>query len=138
MKPGDLKHEELTHAILGAFFDVYNTLGFGFLEGLYVSALEGELCGRGYQVGREVHVPIMYKGTVLGRQRLDMLVEGKIVVEAKSTEQLSRHATRQLYSYLRASRLEVGLLLHFGPSPRFYRVFCANPTAHSLSNAVSG
>jgi GxxExxY protein len=126
MRPQTLKHEQLTHTIVGAFFEVYNTLGFGFLEGLYVAALERELRDLGHAVGREVYVPILYKGERLGRQRLDMVVDGRVVVEAKSTEQLSRHATRQLYAYLRATNLEVGLLLHFGPSPRFFRVFSAN------------
>ncbi|MDE3052873.1 MAG: GxxExxY protein, partial [Gemmatimonadota bacterium] len=101
-------------------------LGDGFLEGLYLEALERELVARGHRVGREVHVPVFYHGAELGRQRLDMVVDEKVVVEAKATEALHPIATRQLFAYLRAIRLEVGLLLHFGPRPRFRRVVCLN------------
>ncbi|MGH7669662.1 MAG: GxxExxY protein [Gemmatimonadaceae bacterium] len=126
MEPGGLIEEKLTGAILGAFYEVYNTLGYGFLENLYLTALECELRERGYQVGREVHVPVSYKHLEIGRQRLDMVVDGRVIIEAKSTEILHPKATRQLFSYLRATNLEVGLLLHFGPSPRFHRVVCLN------------
>ena len=97
-------------------------LGFGFLEQIYVEALVRELRARGHQVGREVPVPVMYKGEVLGVQRLDLLVDDVVVVETKATHELHASATRQLYNYLRGTRLTVGLLLHFGPEPRFYRV----------------
>ncbi|MDE3128655.1 MAG: GxxExxY protein [Gemmatimonadota bacterium] len=122
----DLKEAETTNAVIGAFYDVYNALGYGFLEGLYLEALERELVARGHRVGREVHVPVFYHGAELGRQRLDMVVDEKVVVEAKATEALHPIATRQLFAYLRAIRLEVGLLLHFGPRPRFRRVVCLN------------
>ncbi|HVA58166.1 MAG: GxxExxY protein [Gemmatimonadaceae bacterium] len=122
MAPGDLLHEELTHSVIGAFFEVYNSLGFGFLEHLYVMAMERELRARGHRVSREVYVPVSYKGELLGRQRLDMIVDDALVVETKSTYELHRAATRQVYNYLRATLLDVGLLLHFGPTPRFFRV----------------
>jgi GxxExxY protein len=112
----------LTRAVIGAFFDVYNALGFGFLEHVYVMALERELRARGHDVARELAVRIMYKGEALGTQRLDMIVDGRVVVETKSTHVLHRSAPRQLYNYLRATNLEVGLLLHFGPAPKFYRL----------------
>jgi GxxExxY protein len=117
-----LMQEDLTGSVIGAFFEVYNALGFGFLEHLYVMALERELLARGHQVSREIGVRVMYKGEALGMQRLDMIVDGTLVVETKSTYLLHKAATRQLYNYLRASRLDVGLLLHFGPEAHFYRV----------------
>jgi GxxExxY protein len=123
---GNLVEAELTHDIIGAFYAVYNTLGFGFLEALYMAALERELLTRGHRVGREVYVPVSYRGVEIGRQRLDMVVNDRVVVEAKSTEVLHRGATRQIHSYLRATRLEVGLLLHFGPTPKAYRFYCSN------------
>ncbi len=126
MAQAGLIHERLTHSVIGGFFEVYNTLGFGFLEHLYVMALERELLARGHRIGREVWVPVLYKGAELGRQRLDMIVDETLVIETKSTHDLPRAATRQLYNYLRATRLEVGLLLHVGPDPRFYRVLCRN------------
>jgi len=122
----ELVEERLTHSVIGAFFEVYNTLGFGFLEHLYVRALERELVARGHAVGREVGISVRYKGEELGTQRLDMIVDGRLVVETKSTYELHKAAPRQVYNYLRATQLEVGLLLHFGPQPRFYRLLCRN------------
>jgi|SRR5687768_9934138 GxxExxY protein len=117
-------HEELTRSVIGAFYDAYNTLGFGFLEHVYVLALERELRARGHRVGREVGVTITYKGDELAMQRLDMVVDEVLVVETKSTYELHPIASRQLFNYLRASGLHVGLLLHFGPKPKIHRVVC--------------
>ena len=121
MARGELIHERLTHSVIGAFFDVYNTLGFGFLEQIYVAALAIELRQRGHVVDLGVSVGVSYKGTDIGWQRLDMVVDGILVVEVKSTTDLHASAQRQLLNYLCATRLEVGLLLHFGPKARFYR-----------------
>jgi GxxExxY protein len=126
MARAELIHQRLTCSIIGAFYEVYNTLGYGFLEHLYVLALERELLARGHGVGREVWVPVRYKGEELGKQRLDLLVDDLVVVEAKSSHALPVAASRQLYNYLRATNLEVGLLLHFGPDPHFYRVISRN------------
>lgn len=123
----ELVHERLTHSVIGAFFEVAATLGFGFLEHVYAASLERELHDRGHGVGREVSVPILYKGEEVTRQRLDMIVDGKLIVEIKSTRILHEGSVRQVANYLRATNLEVGLLLHFGPRPRFYRVICTNP-----------
>ena len=126
MGRGNLIEERLTHSVIGAFYDVYNTLGFGLREHLYVKALEQELAARGHRVGREVLVRVMYKGHELGTQRLDIVVDETLVIESKATYELHPAATRQLFNYLRATRLEVGLLLHFGPKPKFHRVICRN------------
>jgi GxxExxY protein len=117
-----LIEEELTGSVIGAFFDVYNTLGFGFLEHVYKAALERELLERGHTVACEVAVQVMYNGIELTSQRLDMIVDGKLVVEVKSTMELHHVAKRQLHNYLRATSLEIGLLLHFGPKPAFHRL----------------
>jgi GxxExxY protein len=126
MAPRELLEQQLTHSIIGAFFDAYNALGFGFLESVYIMALERELTGRGHQVGREVWVPVFYKGQPLCKQRCDMIVDEKVIVETKSTFELPDSASRQVYNYLRATNLEVGLLFHFGPKPRFFRVIYRN------------
>ena len=118
--------EALTRSVIGAFFEVYNTLGFGFLEHIYVMALERELLGRGHRVGRQVGVSVIYKGQELAVQRLDMLLDTKLIVEVKSTFELHPAAARQVQNYLRATRLEVGLLLHFGPKAKFYRMISPN------------
>lgn len=122
MARDELIHERLTHSVIGAFFEVYNTLDLGLLEQLYLAALKIELEERGHVVDREVKVPVRYKGVAIGWQRLDMLVDKTLVVEVKSTTELHPTARRQLVSYLSASRLEVGLLLHFGETPKSYRV----------------
>src|SRR5438105_4156700 len=95
--------EELTYAVIGAGFEVYNTLGFGFLEHVYIMGLERELLARGHRVGREVGVAVMYKGEELATQRLDMVVDDKLIVEVKGTTTLPPEASRQLFNYLRAT-----------------------------------
>ena len=122
MPRGELVHERLTHSVIGAFFEVYNTLGFGFLEQVYLDALAIELREHGHLVDREVRVRVNYKGTDIGWQRLDMIVDRTLVVEVKSTIELHGSARRQLLSYLRGTRLDVGVLLHFGPKASFYRL----------------
>ena len=124
--PGDLAERSLTHVIIGAFYDTYNHLGDGFLESVYASALEKELASRGLRVAREVRIEVTLKGEVVAWQRLDMGVEDKVVVEIKAGEFLPPRATRQLLNYPRATRLEVGLLLHFGPKPRHFREYSSN------------
>ena len=126
MRRKDLVEEALTRSVIGCFFDVYNTLKFGLLESLYSRALEWELMSQGHRVAREFGVRMSYKGTDLGVQRLDLVVDEKLVVEIKSTQDLHKAAVRQVYNYLRASNLELGLLLHFGPDPKFYRVYAPN------------
>jgi GxxExxY protein len=120
-----LLDEKLTHSVIGAFYEVYRQMGFGFAEYLYTAALERELLTRGHEVAREVFVMVRYKNEDLGKQRLDMVVDHRLVVEAKATHDLHRSARHQLYNYLRATRLKVGLLLHFGPRPLFYRIVCS-------------
>jgi GxxExxY protein len=132
--PGWLAEEGLTRAIIGAFFRVYNRLGFGFLEHVYAAALEKELLGLGFRVSREFWVRIYYDGVELCQQRLDFVVNEKVVLELKSTLELHKGAPRQVLNYLRATNLEVGLLLHFGPDPKFYRLYAANTSKDHQSN----
>jgi GxxExxY protein len=136
-RPG-LLEEELSRSVIGAFFEVYNHLGFGFLEHLYVMALERELLLREHHVAREVSVRVMYKGDELGVQRLDLIVDEKLIVETKASYELHKSATRQLYNYLRATNLELGLLLHFGPRPSFYRVISRNTLINPEHPSPSG
>ena len=89
---GGLIEEELTRSVIGAFYDVYNTLGYGFLEHVYPLALERELLARGHRVGREVSVNIIDKGIILTSQRLDFVVDEKLIVENKSTQNLPAFA----------------------------------------------
>ena len=121
-----LAEEALTRSIIGAFFEVYNKLGFGFLESVYVEALLRELRRRGHRVDREVLIKVWYKGELIARQRVDLVVDGKVIVEVTAGLALPITGSRQLYNYLRGTDLEVGLLLHFGPEPRYYREYAPN------------
>ncbi len=116
-----LLEEEITNVVIAAFFEVYNTVGYGFLENNYKLAMEHELRLRSRLVQREVPIDVTYKGVVTGTYRIDMVIDTKVIVEIKSTATLAPAAERQLQNYLCASKIDVGLLLHFGPKPKFYR-----------------
>ena len=135
MGPGNLIEERLIHSVIGAFYEVYNDLGFGFLERAYEIALERELKNRSHEVSREVSMIICYKGEPILRQRIDMVVDSRLIIEIKSSESLRSSSTRQVYNYLHATGLEVGLLLHFGPRPWFSRVFCRPSHKHEKHSA---
>ena len=117
----ELLEAERVHSIVGAFFTVYNYYGYGLSEAIYAEALEYELLDRGHEVLRELLVAVGYKGRHVGWQRVDMVVDSAVIVENKATEKLSPAARPQLISYLRATPFQVGVLLHFGPHPTFYR-----------------
>ena len=118
-----LPQHELTGSIIAAFFEVYNKLDYGLLEALYSAALTHELRARGHHVSREVIVQVLYKGSPIGIQRLDMVVDSIVIVEVQSTAVLHPHFRRPLISYLSATRISTGLLLHFGPNPKAFRLF---------------
>lgn len=126
MKHIGLISETLTGSAIGAFYAVYDELGSGFLEHIYVAALQCELCRRGHDVARETSVPVFFRGERIGLQRLDMVVDQQVVVEVKAAESALDYGSKQLFSYLRATRLEVGLLFSFGAKPIFKRVVCRN------------
>jgi GxxExxY protein len=115
-----------TRAVLDAFREVHRQLGFGYRELIYGLALERELRAKGHEVIREVAVMVYYRGEPLARQTLDMVIDGKVIVENKTGEVLHRDASVQLFSYLCSTTIEVGLPLHFGPEPAFQRVICEN------------
>ena len=119
-----------TRSIIGGFYETFNTLRSGFLESVYVAALEKELRARGHRVERDVAVQVFYKGDIIARQRIDMLVDGSVIVEIKAGDRLPFVAEQQLLNYLRATGLQVGLLFHFGPRPKFYRVFNRHGVTH--------
>jgi len=122
----NLIERDATGHVIGAFFEVYSALGFGFLEHVYSLALECELLKRGRLVGREVPIPVFYKGVELTSQRADMIVDERVVVEIKSTYVLPPPTQRQTLNYLQATNLQVALILHFGPKPKFYRLVHSN------------
>jgi GxxExxY protein len=131
----ELVHEDVTGSIIGAFYYVYNYLGFGFLESVYAAALTKVLRARGHLVEREVAVEVWFEDEVIARQRLDMLVDKKVVVELKAADRLTPAARLKLANYLVATGIEVGLVLHFGPKPTFLRVYMPNSRDHLTRSA---
>ena len=121
-----LVDRELTRAVIGAFYAVYSALGFGFLESAYVGAMELELRLAGLAVEREAPIAVLYRGQIVSRYRADLLVERRLILEIKATEVLNPLHRRQLMNYLRATDKELGLLLHFGPAPKFHRMLYTN------------
>ena len=113
--------KDLSYEIVGAFYTVYNALGYGFLESVYANALSLELQTRNLKVQREVPVEVFYEGQRVGLYRMDMLVGQRVLVEVKSCAAVGETENRQLFNYLRASRLPLALLLHFGPKPSYKR-----------------
>ena len=137
-----LLEEALTRKIIGAFFHVHTTLGHGFLESVYAKSLELELTARGLHVAREVGADVYYKGDVVGVFRADMLVESRVVLELKGSRRLDPSDVAQLLNYLRATDLELGLILHFGPRASFKRLIASNrfldgDPRHSVSSVSS-
>ncbi len=125
MEKGGL-HAELTSRVIRVFYDVYNELGYGFLEVVYRKAMEIALAEAGFRVGVEVGIPVKFRGHEVGRFRADLLVDDVILLELKTCEELTRQHQAQLTHYLRATSVEVGLLMNFGPAPRLKRVVMSN------------
>lgn len=117
----ELLHEELTDKILSAFFDVYNELGYGFLEKVYQNSLFLELKARGFHVEAQKQIKVYYKGQQVGEYYADIVVENLIILELKAVEYMVKEFEAQLINYLRGTDLEVGLLLNFGKKPEFIR-----------------
>jgi GxxExxY protein len=111
-----MQHEEITRAIIGCAYRVYNTLGFGFLESVYERSLLIELRKGGLRAEAQVPITVYYDGQSVGDFVVDVLVAEAVVVELKSVQQLATTHEVQLVNYLAATRLDVGLLLNFGPT----------------------
>ena len=121
-----LLHEDLTQEILKSFFDVYNKLGFGFLERVYENSLALLLRERGFLVQQQSPIIVYFQGVAVGDYFADLLVNNLVIVELKAAEALRQEHLAQLRNYLRATDMEVGLLLNFGQKPTFKRVFLTN------------
>lgn len=120
-------HKELTSEIINAFYTVYNSLGYGFLEKVYENALMHELGQRDYRVQQQKPIKVYYDGVIAGEYFADLLVEDKVIVEIKAAKAISEGHKAQLINYLKATDTEVGLILNFGPKPTFARrVFTKN------------
>lgn len=127
-----LRYGDVTKEIIGAAYAVHNTLGFGFLEKVYENAMVVELGERGVNVEQQAPVTVYYHDTIVGEYTCDLLVEGKVLVELKSVKNLAEIHHAQIVHYLRALRLELGLLINFGPAIEIKRKILDIPP-HPLS-----
>lgn len=122
----DLKHKELTDGILKTFYEVYNELGYGFLEKVYQNSMYIELKNKGYKVEAQNKIKVYYKGTEVGEYYADLMVENLVILELKAVDYIVKDFENQILNYLRSTDCEVGLLLNFGKKPEFRRKIFEN------------
>jgi GxxExxY protein len=118
----EYKHKEITEKIIKAFYTVYNALGYGFLEKVYVQALVIELQNQGLEVARNVAITVFYAGQAVGEYFADLVVADRVIVEVKAARTFAPEHEAQLLNYLKATPYEVGLLLNFGPKAEIKRM----------------
>lgn len=121
-----LKHSDLTERIIGIFYDVYNELGYGFLECIYEESLVIALHQAGLGADRQIALPVWFRGHKVGEFRADVLVESSVLLELKSSRTLEPAHEAQLLHYLKSTEIEVGMLLNFGTRPQFRRLLFDN------------
>lgn len=129
-------HEKLTDKIIGAYYKVYNTLGYGFLEKVYENSLAIELKKNGLKVEQQKNIKVFYEQEQVGDYFADVLVEDLILIEIKAASALSEEHEAQLTNYLRATLIEVGLLLNFGKEPQFKRKIFENRFKKNLGQST--
>ena len=117
----DFKYKELTEKIIKIFYRVYNKLGYGFLEKIYENAMMIEFKREGIPAVSQSGIRVFYEGEVIGEYYVDILVDNKVIVEIKAAKRLVEENEAQLLNYLKATDIEVGLLLNFGTKPEIKR-----------------
>ena len=122
----ELLHEELTNTIIKTFYEVYNELGYGFLEKVYQNSLFLELKNKGFKVEAQKKISVYYKGIEVGEYYADLIVEDLVILELKATEYIVKDFENQILNYLKSTNCEVGLLLNFGKKPEFKRKIFEN------------
>jgi GxxExxY protein len=122
----NLLHKGITDSILKTYYDVYNQLGYGFLEKVYQNAMYFELKFLGYKVEAQKPIKVYFKNQLVGEYYADLLVEDKVIVELKACELLMNAHVAQIMNYLKATEIEVGLLLNFGEDAEFKRMIYTN------------
>ena len=143
-----MEQHEMTEIIIGAFYEVYNTLGYGFIEAVYQNALCKELTRLGVPFDTHRKITVFYKKEIVGYYEADIIAFDRVILELKAVRKLSFEHERQLRNYLKATDLEIGLLLNFGPRPEIRReIFSKSyrmqlqelqaPAARSASSASS-
>lgn len=116
-----MRHEEITNLIIKAFYKVYNTLGYGFLEKVYENAMRIELLEMGLFVEQQKRINVYYLSQMVGDYYADLEINELVIVELKAHEAIIEEHENQLINYLKATEIEVGLLLNFGKKPEVKR-----------------
>lgn len=130
----ELIHKDLTDSILKVYFDVYNELGYGFLEKVYQNSMYLELKSRGFYVEAQKQIKVNYKGVEVGEYYADLIINEKVILELKAAECIVEDFEYQLINYLKATNMEVGLLLNFGKKPEFRRKVFENNRKSFIKN----
>ncbi len=135
-----LLHGEITDKIIRAYYDVYDALTYGIPESAFRRALHIALRDLGVNFETEVHLPVYFRGQLVGKYRADLIVEKKVIVEIKTAPRIVEAYTDQLSGYLKISQLQVGLVINFGPKVEFERYFRrpgSNLSNSPLNSAVA-
>ena len=120
------KHSELTDIVIKTFYEVYNELGYGFAEVVYRNSLQIALIAKGLEARTEVYMPVLFRGATVGDFKADLVVNNCLILELKAADAIVRAHEAQLLNYLRASSIEIGLILNFGPKPELRRLVYEN------------
>ncbi|MFV8355583.1 GxxExxY protein [Flavobacterium sp. XS1P32] len=122
----EILHKELSEAILKVFYEVYNELGYGFLENVYQNAMYFELKSQGFKVEAQKQIKVYYKNDLVGNFIADLLIDDLIIIELKACDTLVKAHYAQTLNYLKATNIEIGLLLNFGEKPEIKRLIFTN------------
>lgn len=121
-----MKHSDISEKIIKAYYTVYNKMGYGFLEKVYENAMIIELRKQGLKAERQEPIVVYYEEEIVGEYFADLIVENKIIIELKASSTLNEKHEAQLTNYLKATDIEVGLLMNFGTKPAFRRKIFSN------------
>jgi len=116
-----MKHQNLTEDIIKIFYKVYNALGYGFLEKIYENAMMIEFRKAGIPAEAQSPIEVTYEGEIVGEHAADIIADSKVIIELKAAKKIAEDHHAQLLNYLKATDIEVGLLLNFGPKPEISR-----------------
>ena len=125
-----LLHEEITEKIIKSYFKVYNILGYGFLEKVYENALAIELRKNGLEVKCQYPISVLYESEIVGEYFADIIVNDIVVIELKAAKEISEGNECQLINYLKATNIELGLLMNFGKEAEYRRKIFMNSYKH--------
>lgn len=123
MANAELLHRGITELIIKSFYEVHSEVGYGHLESVYKNCMIIAMQENGLRCATEVPYTVMFRGRKVGEYRADLVVEDVVIVETKTGQKLHEANHRQTLNYLKASKLQVGMLMNFGPKAEFERIF---------------